>query len=60
MQVTIKKVGAEQTPVVIIDGAYPRPEQLVEAARNTPWLRAGYPQRPGRPAAGAGAAGLRE
>lgn len=39
MQVTIKHLGAEQTPLVIIDNAYPQPEQLVEVARHSQWLR---------------------
>ncbi|WP_237068001.1 DUF6445 family protein [Microbulbifer guangxiensis] len=39
MQVSIERLGNEQTPIVIIDDAHPQPEQLVRAARNSQWLR---------------------
>ena len=39
MQVNIEFVGAERTPVVIIDDLYPAPEQLLSAAEKSQWIR---------------------
>lgn len=39
MQVNIEYVGAERTPVVIIDDLFPGPEELLSAAEQSQWIR---------------------
>ncbi|GAA5525490.1 hypothetical protein Maes01_02060 [Microbulbifer aestuariivivens] len=39
MQASIERLGAERTPIVVIDNAHPQPELLLEMAQRGQWLR---------------------
>ena len=39
MQANIQRLGAERTPLVIIDGLYPDADRLVTAAEQSQWIR---------------------